>query len=134
MSDLGEAIREESANDLLRAVHHVPVVDYLSLFVTLVPHRTHDEEGGLANRFEDTEEGSDCDESGKAEAESVAAEGDGPQHDVGTEEFCYRYALDRPVYRIFHEQDRNVDTGSKPSKLCIVSQDFDTNIKDIQLT
>ena len=71
MADLREAVGEETTDNLLRSVHHVPVVDDRCLLLTLVPDRTHDQESRLAYGLEDTEKGPDCDKSREAEAGGV---------------------------------------------------------------
>jgi hypothetical protein len=66
--DLRETIGEKTSNNLLGAIHHVPVVDDRGLFIALVPNGTHDQERRLAYSLEDTEQSSDCYERGETEA------------------------------------------------------------------
>lgn len=51
--DEGEAIGEETANDLLGAVHHVPIDDSGSLLLAPIPDGGEDDEGWLTDRFEE---------------------------------------------------------------------------------
>jgi hypothetical protein len=53
--NLREAVGKKATNNLLRTVHHVPVVDDSCLFITFVPDGTHDQESRLTHRFENTE-------------------------------------------------------------------------------
>jgi hypothetical protein len=115
--DKGEAVGEEPANDLLSSVHHVPVVDNLSLLLTLIPDGRHDEERRLANSLKDTEECSDRDKSWIAEAECMAAKDGRPEKDVGTKEFSDGNTLNGPVDGVLDNQDGDVDTSSEPSPL-----------------
>lgn len=60
-ADVGEAVGEENADDLLRAVHHVPVRHARGLLFAAVTHGGEDDEGGLARGLEDAEQGADDD-------------------------------------------------------------------------
>jgi hypothetical protein len=55
--------------------------------------------------------------SGKAEAESVAAERRRPEQNVDSEEFTNGHALNCPVDGIFDDENCEVNTGSEPSEL-----------------
>lgn len=53
--DEREAVGEETADNLLGAVHHVPIDDSGGLLLSSIPDGGEDDEGGLADRFEETE-------------------------------------------------------------------------------
>jgi hypothetical protein len=73
MSDVGKGVCEKTADDLLHTVHHVPVRNNLSLLVSPVPDRSHDQESRLADGLEDTQKGSANHERREAEAEGMAS-------------------------------------------------------------
>ena len=78
MMNLRESVGKQATDNLLRTVHHVPVVDYSRLLTALVPDGAHDQECGLAHGLEYAEQRPDSDKSWEAEASSVAAEGCAP--------------------------------------------------------
>jgi hypothetical protein len=121
MPNLREAVGKETANDLLCTIHHVPVGDDSSLFITLIPDGTHDQESWLANSLKYTEESPNYDEGWEAEAKSMAAKNRGPTHDVDSKEFCYGNSLDREVDGVFDDENGDVDTSGEPPPLKDVS-------------
>lgn len=122
MSNLREAVRKKATNNLLCTIHHVPVVNNLSLLFALVPDRAHDEECRLANSFENTQKSSDDYKSRETFAKGMAAKHCTPAQDVESKKFGNRYALDGVVDRIFDDQNRNIDACGQPAKLNTVSQ------------
>lgn len=50
--DQSEAVSEESADNLLRAVHHIPVGNPRGLFFASIPHGGEDHKSRLASRLE----------------------------------------------------------------------------------
>jgi hypothetical protein len=115
--NLGETVGEKTTNNLLRAIHHIPIGDYSGLFITSVPNGTHDQESRLANSFEYSEQSPDHDKSGEAEAKSMAAQNRRPAHDIDGEEFSDWNALDREIYGVFDDENGDVDAGCEPSPL-----------------
>lgn len=100
--DLREGVGKETSNNLLSAVHHVPVIDDHCLFFSLVPHRAHDDKSGLANCLKDSKKCPDGNKSWKAEACSMAAKNNAPTHDVDAKKLCNGYALNGQVDWVFH--------------------------------
>lgn len=78
-----EAVCQQTSDDLLHSVHHVPVSDGSSLLLTLVPHCRKHNKGGLARGFEDTKQGSDDDQASEVFASSMTSQADTPGHDSG---------------------------------------------------
>lgn len=107
-----ERVCEQTTNHLLRSVHHVPVGDDLGLFRALVPDGTHDEESGLADSLEDTEQSPDGDKGGEGEAYGVQAQDGGPEQNVASKVFGNGHTLDDPVGGVFDNEHSEVNTGS----------------------
>ena len=63
--EVRDAVRNEAADALLEAVHGVERADDERLLFAAVPHRRKEDEGGLADALEDTEERADDDETGE---------------------------------------------------------------------
>lgn len=102
-ADEREAVRQETADDLLGTVHHVPVRHAGGLLFTAVPHSREDDKGGLAGGLEDTEEGADGDEAGHVGRGGVAAEDDGPGDDAEGEVLGYGDSGDDVVLAVVSE-------------------------------
>lgn len=97
--DVCECVGEDAADDLLPAVHHVPVCDGLGLLVALVPHGGEHEENGLTAGFEDPEEGAHGDEAGEVVACGMKGEDSTPEDNVDAEVFGNWHSLNYIVCR-----------------------------------
>jgi hypothetical protein len=112
-----EAIGHQSAYNLLRAIHHIPVSDNLSLFISPIPHRTKDQKCGLADSFENPKKSADSDEGRVVPTRSMACKHYAPCHDIEAEILCNWYSLDDPVGREFDNEHSDVNTRCKPGPL-----------------
>lgn len=116
-ADQGEAVGEQTTDDLLSTVHHVPVGDGVGLLLTLVPHGREQDKGRLTAGLEDTQQRADNHQAGEVVAGRVESQDHTPQANVDAEVFADGNALDDPVGWVFDDQDSDVDTGGEPGVL-----------------
>ncbi len=132
VSDQAEAVGQQTTDDLLGSVHHVPArvrsclerVSYgipvchgFGLLLAFIPHAGHQDEGGLADGFEDTQQGANSDQAREVLAGTVQGQNCTPENDVHAEVFRDRDSLDDPVGRVFDKEHGDVDTGREPGVL-----------------
>lgn len=80
--DKTEAIRQQTANDLLHAVHHVPVYDPSRLLFSSVPDGGEKHKGWLTRRLEQAQERPYRDKTSKVGASGRAGQNSAPGDDA----------------------------------------------------
>lgn len=96
---------------------YIPVCHGFSLLLAFIPHAGHQDEGGLADGFEDTQQGAHSNQARECLAGTVQSQNSTPENNIDAEVFRDRDSLDDPVGRVFDKEHGDVDTGREPGVL-----------------
>jgi hypothetical protein len=108
----------QSADDQkLSGGFNVPICNCSCLLLSLIPHGRQHDENRLATGLEDTQQGTDGDQSSEVVASSVKGQNSTPQANVDTQVLANRDSLDNPIGRVFDCEDSDVNTGCQPGVL-----------------
>lgn len=115
--DESEAVGKEATDDLLPAVHHVPVTHRRCLFFSLIPHGTKVHKGRLADGFQDAQESAERDKCCEIFGDGVQSENNPPEDYGRSEILCDGEALDEAVGGVLDYENSDIDARCQPGKL-----------------